>query len=56
LAEAEGWISRLPQELDCQVYVGNPRKLRMIWDNTGKSDQKDARMLAMVYRVEPKLL
>jgi transposase len=50
------WISRLLEEMGCEVYVGNPRKLRMIWDSTDKSDERDARMLAMVCRLEPKLL
>jgi len=50
------WISRLLEELGCQVYVGNPYKLRVIWDSTDKSDERDARMLAMVCRLEPKLL
>ena len=50
------WISRLLEELSCRVYVGNPFKLRMIWDSTDKSDERDARMLAMVCRVEPRLL
>jgi len=42
------WISRLLKELGCQVYVGNPRKLRIIWDCNDKSDERDARILAMV--------
>ena len=50
------WISRLLEQMGFQVYVGNPRKLRMIWDSTDKSDERDARMLAMVCRLEPKLL
>lgn len=50
------WISRLLEELDCRVYVGNPYKLRVIWDSTDKSDERDARMLAMICRLEPKLL
>ncbi len=50
------WISRLLEELSCQVYVGNPYKLRVIWDSTDKSDERDARMLAMIARLEPKLL
>ena len=50
------WISRLLEDLGCQVYVGNPYKLRMIWDSTDKSDERDARMLAMVCRLEPRLL
>lgn len=50
------WISRMLKELGCQVYVGNPRKLRLIWDSVDKSDLRDARMLAMVCRLEPKFL
>ncbi len=50
------WISRLLEELGFQVYVGNPYKLRVIWDSTDKSDERDARMLAMIARLEPKLL
>ncbi|MDJ0854705.1 MAG: IS110 family transposase [Desulfobacterales bacterium] len=50
------WISRLLESLGCTVYVGNPRKLRVIWDCTDKSDLRDARMLAMIARLEPKLL
>ena len=50
------WISRLLEEIGCQVYVGNPHKLRVIWDSTDKSDARDARMLAMIARLEPKLL
>ncbi|WP_244154232.1 IS110 family transposase [Desulfospira joergensenii] len=50
------WISRLLNEIGCTVYVGNPRKLRIIWDSYEKSDKRDARILAMVCRVEPRLL
>ena len=50
------WISRLLKEIGCTVYVGNPRKLRIIWDSYDKSDQRDAKILAMVCRVEPRLL
>ena len=50
------WISRLLKEIGCTVYVGNPRKLRVIWDSNDKSDLRDARILAMVCRVEPRLL
>lgn len=50
------WISRELQQLGLVVYVGNPRKLRLIWDSHDKSDEKDARILAMVCRVEPRLL
>ena len=50
------WISRLLNEMGLTVYVGNPRKLRFIWDSIDKSDAKDARMLGMVCRLEPRLL
>jgi len=50
------WISRLLERLGCRVYVGNPYKLRVIWDSTDKSDERDARMLAMVCRMEPRFL
>jgi len=50
------WISRLLNEMGLTVYVGNPRKLRCIWDSIDKSDAKDARMLGMVCRLEPRLL
>jgi len=39
-----------------EVCVGNPRKLRAIWDADDKSDERDARILAMMYRLEPRLL
>jgi transposase len=50
------WISRLLEELGCRVYVGNPYKLRVIWDSTDKGDERDARMLARICRLEPELL
>jgi transposase len=50
------WISRLLEEMDCNVCVGNPRKLRFIWESKDKSDERDARMLGMVCRIEPRLL
>ncbi len=50
------WISAVLKEMGHTVYVGNPRKLRLIWDSDDKSDERDARMLAMVCRVEPRLL
>lgn len=50
------WISRLLEELGCHVFVGNPRKLRLIWDSKDKSDERDARILAMICRLEPRFL
>ena len=39
-----------------EVLVGNPRKLRAIWDSNEKSDVRDAEMLARIARVDPELL
>jgi transposase len=51
-----GWVSRLLADMDHKVLVGNPRKLRAIWDSTMKSDTRDAEMLARLARVDPQLL
>lgn len=50
------WIGRLLVSLGCEVHVGNPRRLRAIWDADDKSDERDARILALMYRLEPRLL
>lgn len=50
------WISRFLEQMGCSVYVGNPRKLRFIWDSIDKSDERDARILARVCRFDPRLL
>lgn len=50
------WLSRLLERMNHEVYVGNPRKLRAIWDTNDKSDERDARMLGMICRLEPRLL
>lgn len=50
------WISRLLESMGHDVHVGNPRKLRAIWDANDKSDERDARVLGMMYRLEPRLL
>jgi transposase len=36
--------------------VGNPRKLRVIWDSNDKTDIRDAEMLARIARFDPDLL
>ena len=36
--------------------MGNPRKLRFVWDSNDKSDERDAGMLGIVCRFDPKLL
>ncbi len=50
------WISRQLASLGCEVLVGNPRKLRVIWDSDDKTDKRDAKMLAQIARFDPKLL
>lgn len=50
------WISRLLNDLGHNVLIGNPRKLRMIWDSDNKSDTRDAEMLARIGRFDPDLL
>jgi transposase len=50
------WISRLLTTMGCNVLVGNPRKLRVIWDSNDKCDGRDAEMLARIARFDPDLL
>ena len=50
------WIYHLLKEMKFHVLVGHPRKLRAIWDNDNKNDQKDAEMLARIARFDTKLL
>lgn len=50
------WVSRLLSALDHEVIVANPRQLRLIYDNDGKSDGVDAEYLARIGRLDPKLL
>jgi transposase len=50
------WVSRIVEELGHEVLVGNPRKLRVIWDSNEKHDDRDAEMLARIARFDPKLL
>lgn len=50
------WISRLLTSIDCNVLVGNPRKLRAIWESDNKTDIRDAEMLARIARFDPHLL
>ncbi|HHB75422.1 MAG TPA: hypothetical protein ENK84_02605, partial [Desulfobulbus sp.] len=50
------WISRHLTAMGCNVLVGNPRKLRAIWDSNDKSDNRDANMLARIARFDPELL
>lgn len=50
------WVSRQLDLLGCTVLVGNPRKLRVIWDSDDKADIRDAEMLARIGRFDPELL
>jgi transposase len=50
------WISRALMRRGYEVYVGNARKLRMIWESDVKSDIRDAEMLARIARFDPDLL
>jgi transposase len=50
------WVSRLLEELGHEVWVANPRKLRMIYDSDSKNDRADAETLARVARMDAKLL
>lgn len=50
------WVSRIIEELGFEVLVGNPRKLRVIWDSDEKNDDRDAEMLARIARFDPHLL
>jgi len=50
------WISRLLTGIGQTVLVGNPRKLRSIWQSEKKDDMRDAEMLARIARFDPDLL
>jgi transposase len=50
------WVSRLLASMGHEVWVGNPRKIRAIWDTEDKSDERDARTLGLIFRLEPRLL
>jgi transposase len=50
------WISRILEEIGHRVLVGNPRKLRVIWDSDDKCDDRDSEMLARIARFDPHLL
>ena len=50
------WIGRLLSALKLNVLIGNPRKLRVIWDSDDKDDVRDAEMLARIARFDSNLL
>lgn len=49
------WVSRLLESFGHQVIVANSRKLRLIYQNRRKDDRVDARSLARVARLDPRL-
>jgi transposase len=50
------WVSRLLEDLGHRVWVANPRKLRLIYENRRKCDEVDAEYLARLARLDPQLL
>ena len=50
------WISRYLADQGLEVLVANARKLRAIYQNTRKSDEADAKLLARLTRFDPGLL
>lgn len=50
------WISRFVESCGSKAHVGQPRKLRAIWDADDKSDERDARVLGNLYCYKPKMI
>jgi transposase len=50
------WVVRLLRQLGHEVIVANTRKVRAIAASLSKSDERDARCLAQLARVDPELL
>jgi transposase len=50
------WVSRLLKSLGHEVFVANPRQLKLISQSSRKDDRVDARTLARLVRVDPELL
>jgi transposase len=50
------WVARLLEQLGHSVLVANTRKVRAIAASLSKSDERDARCLAQLARVDPELL
>ena len=50
------WISRLLSDMGHEVWVANPRQVRLIHGSGTKSDRVDAESLARLGRYDPKLL
>ncbi len=50
------WVSTLLKEMEHEVVVSNPRRVKLISQNDSKSDDNDAELLARLGRVDIKLL
>ncbi|EDM29441.1 transposase IS116/IS110/IS902 [Lentisphaera araneosa HTCC2155] len=50
------WISTKLKDMGFHVIIANARKLRMIWADTNKCDERDAEKIARVARMDPTLL
>ncbi|HYH45911.1 MAG TPA: IS110 family transposase [Thermoanaerobaculia bacterium] len=50
------WVSRLLRQLGHEVIVANPSKMQAIASSRRKTDERDARCLAQLARVDPELL
>jgi transposase len=50
------WISRLLSSIGHEVIVANARQVRLVAQSRQKDDRIDARTLARMVRVDPKLL
>jgi transposase len=50
------WVSRLLKSLGHEVFVANPRQVKLISQSSRKNDRVDARTLARLVRVDPELL
>lgn len=50
------WISRVLEAAGHELYIANPRKVRLIFASGRKSDRLDAENLARLVRVDPTLL
>jgi transposase len=50
------WVSRLLAQLGHEVIVAHARNVRLIWESRRKDDRLDARTLARLARIDPRLL
>ena len=50
------WVARLVKQLGHQVIVANPGKVQAVSASRRKTDERDARCLAQLARVDPELL